>query len=260
MTAMMAHEPEEQRRYGEKEIRRLLTHAAELKKRAEHGDASASEHGTGLSLAEVEQIAAELGVEPGYVRAAAAALDGQSLPSRRFSLLGAPASVDVERVVAGEVSEESWELMVPEIRRALRKVGKPSRLGRSFEWTTEHDQDHVSASPRGGHTRLAVRSDPYYWLVIFLPGMLGHLIGVAVMFNLHQAPAVECLMAGAWVTGLFAAQRRLFGSLMAGHVRTVQTLLDRLEAILSEPSPFAPMAHTELDAGVAGELQERRGR
>lgn len=58
------------RLYDEKEMRRLLERATELQKE----EGSTPVPGGGLSLAELEEIAGEAGIDPRYLRRAAAEL------------------------------------------------------------------------------------------------------------------------------------------------------------------------------------------
>src|SRR5690606_2644139 len=98
------------RLYGEKDVSRILKRATEIQ-----GDAGAAET-HGLTLAELQQIAREAGISPEAVAAAAAEMGAAPEKSRDFHVLGGPVSFSHERVVAGEVSEETWEAMLDEIR------------------------------------------------------------------------------------------------------------------------------------------------
>jgi hypothetical protein len=67
----MARNGEHRRRYGDKEVGLILRRATEFQRQE---PASAAEGG-GLTLAELEEIAAEAGIDPRHLRRAASELD-----------------------------------------------------------------------------------------------------------------------------------------------------------------------------------------
>jgi hypothetical protein len=117
------------RRYADAETALILRRAAELQ-------GTAPEPSTAPSLAELEQVAAEAGIEPRYVRQAAAELASPLSPSRTNGILGAPESLWLERVVPGEIPASAFDAVVEEIRSALGMAGQATVLGRGFTWTS----------------------------------------------------------------------------------------------------------------------------
>jgi hypothetical protein len=90
------------RRYSDEEVQRLLRRAADL----ESQDASLPATREGPTLADLEAIAAEAGLDPILLRQAARELDSdgnRGVPETSTSsrLLGAPLALEVERVVRG---------------------------------------------------------------------------------------------------------------------------------------------------------------
>src|ERR1041384_4706622 len=115
--------PPEARSYRDEDVARLLHRASALDRKRQQ------DAGSGLSLAEVEAIARESGIDPGLVRQAARDLEAEQSSgfSRRF--LGAPARMSIERVVEGEISVDHHERMAAEIRRLLQPMGSmPSQV------------------------------------------------------------------------------------------------------------------------------------
>src|SRR5262245_34647164 len=102
----MADDVQDRQRYGDKEVHALLCRAIELQKSAGQTAMAAPGTGAGLSLAEVAQIAAEVGIDIHHLQAAAAEMQRGGLPGRRVHLFGGPTTIEVERVVEGEVSAE----------------------------------------------------------------------------------------------------------------------------------------------------------
>ncbi len=147
----MSDEDAPRRLFSEKEISRVLKRATELQ------EIEGPTETTGLSMEELQQIAAEVGIDPRHLAVAVAELeqDGDS----RFHWLGAPTSFELERVVEGEVSEQQWEEMVLVIRQAFDLVGGVGRVSRWFEWThdSKDQQAQVTVTSQGGQTKIHLR-------------------------------------------------------------------------------------------------------
>ena len=90
--------------------------------------------------------------------------------------------------------------------------------------------------PRG-KTRITIRSDPFFWFLVYVPGLIPALAGIAVITNQHLAPLVEWAMSGGLLAGLLGLERSLFGRLTRRHEETLRMLLDRLAAMVSERMP-----------------------
>lgn len=93
----MPKQPETERRYSDKELALILKLAAERQAFSSELD------DRGLTLTEIQQIAAEAGIDPQHVAEAAAVLEAQH-GQRRLSLLGAPTRFVFDRTVAGEAT------------------------------------------------------------------------------------------------------------------------------------------------------------
>ena len=97
-----------ERRYDDEEVGKLLKRATELQRR-DPSTGTGSSTG-GLSLRELEEIAAEAGIDPSYLRRAAAEAESQptdeSLGSR---LAGESLSIIQETVIPGELTSEGFE-------------------------------------------------------------------------------------------------------------------------------------------------------
>src|SRR5258708_27665202 len=105
---------------GDRQIAHILHRAAEMQER--DTDRASSDPAPGLSLAELKQIAGEVGIDPRYVEAAAAELHRSDEPRGRFLFWGAPALSQFEQTVEGEVPVEEWERLLASIRRSTRDV------------------------------------------------------------------------------------------------------------------------------------------
>jgi len=140
------------RTYSQQEIARILDGAA--KRQA----ASPTPDRDGLTLEELEQVAAASGIAPEHVAAAAAALGGTPVARGRF--LGMPVEVEGSRLIPGPVSDETWSKMVAELRRAFGGPGVVSGDGRMRTWSTASGRRSssvvVTVEPEGGRTRISL--------------------------------------------------------------------------------------------------------
>src|SRR5215813_8541626 len=101
-------------RFSEEEAQQVLRRAAELQQR----DSGFPTDVRALSLAELEQIAADSGIDVQQIHRAIFELKGRRLRAGSI-FLGAPAYVHLERVVKGESPGGAFERLVPEMNRAL---------------------------------------------------------------------------------------------------------------------------------------------
>lgn len=140
------------RTYTQQEIARILDGAA--KRQA----ASPTPEGGGLTLEELEEVAAASGIAPEHVAAAAAALAGS--PAARGRVLGMPVEVEGSRLLPGPVSDETWSKMVAELRRAFGGPGVVSGDGRMRTWSTVTGRRSspvvATVEPEGGRTRISL--------------------------------------------------------------------------------------------------------
>ena len=110
------------RRFNEKEVALIIKRASELQTE------TTSESNTGMSLAELEQVAREAGLDPELVRRAAADLDTRVTDQTPNRFLGAPTALRLERTIEGEVPAEEYEPMVLEMQRLLGGVSTACSL------------------------------------------------------------------------------------------------------------------------------------
>ena len=98
-----------ERTYTEREIEALLERAAHLQASADEDE------GHGLTLAELEQIAAESGIDPKFLRVAAREAKTGLSP---HGVSGQTSThVFVERTVPGTLTDDEWETVVLRLRK-----------------------------------------------------------------------------------------------------------------------------------------------
>jgi hypothetical protein len=229
-----------ERTYSEKQVAEILQRAARL----ERGRALQAPV---LSLAEIETIARESGLDPALVRVAARSLEeAQSERSTPSRLLGAPTHRTIERVIDGELTTAHHERLVADLRGALvgsaRRPPHISSIGRTLSVSgfTRGAMVELSLTPRDGKTylRIDVSSGP------LAGGLFGGLMGglgggmtplvIGACQATHVGPLGTVLAAAGFVSGAFMLARTIFSWRANGNYRKFEQLADALAARTSE--------------------------
>ena len=220
------------RRFDEREFALILRRAATL----QQSDAARPPR-SGLSLTEIESIAAEAGIEPAYVRQAVAAISSDA-PGIGLRLIGAPARFQDERELPAALDRDAIAAVIDVARAEFGRPGTTREALDGVEWTARDDYGSAWLAIRahGGAPRVVVgadRTNAAWVLGILLP--LGGLLGaslVAAAAGLDPGPALPA--AGA-LGGLLGA-RSLWRRSVARWRARAQRVLDRLSQIDAPPA------------------------
>jgi len=129
-----------ERRYSDEDVQRILASAVE-------SDAAlgAGASGRGMTLAELQLIAAEAGVSPASVAAAAAELDHAPLAPANSRVLGLRDSVGLTVALPRALDDAEWRRLVALLRDTFAAQGREGDLAGRREW-------------RNGNLRIALES------------------------------------------------------------------------------------------------------
>jgi len=216
------------RRYTEEEVGLLLRRATEMQ-RAE----PTSLEPAGLTLAELEEIAAEAGIDPGLLRRAANELDVlQPIPSMGSRLAGAPVAIDIERVINGEVTRERLEELVSTIQSATAGQGTASTWSSTTGSSITERQ--VLVSVRDRQTLIRIQENFGGLAASLFGGIMGG-VGGGVGFGLGGGlSAALGLGAGlialplTTVAGSYFLARAIYKSQVRRRQAAAHALMDRL--------------------------------
>ncbi len=251
-------DPRGSRRFDDEEVALILRRAAELQE-AQPGAGS-----QGMTLADLEEVAREAGLDPSLVRraaaevgdagttgAAAAPLTGGS----RF--LGAPTVLRAERIIDGELAVDEFETLLDEIRSTFNDVGSFSTLGRTLAWRSSPGmhgrhgggarQINVTIVIRGGQTGIRVEESTGQFAGGLFGGLMGGLGGgggsIAMGIGigaLHSALAVLGIW-GAFIGGSYGLARTIFVTTSRRRAAALAALADRLaEYVQGAVTPAGP--------------------
>jgi hypothetical protein len=236
------------RRYADAETALILRRAAELQ-------GTAPEASTSPSLADLEQVASEAGIEPRYVRQAAAELASPIAAARGNGILGAPGTLWLERVVPGEIPPSAFDAVVEEIRSALAMAGHTTVLGRGFTWTSgvagppaPPRAITVTVTPVSGQTVLRAEEPLDQLEVAHLMGIGVGAGGIGGVIGLGLAVSAASFgigaVAAAWAGGAFFTARRMHQRAARRHQRELAQMLERVaercEALIDRPPVLTP--------------------
>lgn len=152
----------------------ILGRAAALQELTPPAAASAE----GVSLRDLEQVAAEAGIDASLVRRAAAELEVRPTePTAASILLGFPLNVSLNYSAPGELSPTTFPRLTDLIQSQLDLMGQTQALGASFRWhpVAAPRQLLISIAPEGGRTVIRIRER----LHPLVGGLFGGIIGGA---------------------------------------------------------------------------------
>src|SRR5690242_4010726 len=235
------------RRYSDGEVREIMKRATEL-------EASTPTASGAMTIGGVEALGAEVGVTPETVRAAAASLVPTPAraaplpdlpdPTRKNPWIGGPTTIQIERVVEGELPDTEYSLLVDETRHVLKNVGQVSQLGHSFSWVASLGATkrslEIVVTVRGGRTRILIQENLASLIGGVFGGIgggmggggIGPIIGIFVG-ALHLGAAVPAIIP-LWLATTYATARTVYSRSIRRRLRELETLADRLEAMVRE--------------------------
>lgn len=163
------------RRFSDEEVGHLLERASELQLR----EGASADPARGLTLRELEEIAAEAGIDPELLRRAASEFDAGRgrAPTTIDRVLGAAPTILYERRVPGQLSPEGLETIVAEIQSAAGVLGQPSLVGGTLTWRSETPNNtrslQIVVGSRAGETHIRIEEH----LNQLAGGLFGGLMG-----------------------------------------------------------------------------------
>ena len=115
------------RRFTEEEAQRVFARAAER----QHARAAPPD---GLTLAELQEIGRQAGLDPAHVVAAVA--EGDVETEGRETWHGVPVGVHRTRLLPARISDAEWERVVDLLRAEFKTPGAAQQIGRRREWVS----------------------------------------------------------------------------------------------------------------------------
>jgi len=228
------------RRYDDREVARILKRATEI--RTETRTLARVGEEDGLTLRELEEIAAEAGIDVSHLRQAAVELDvGRTEGGWGERLTGAPYTLVQEVEVEVELDEDGFQAVLSEIQATLKEHGHPSLLGRTLTWKNEVQKGGgrstmVTVASRTGRTTVRVEENLQQVAGGFHGGItMGAGFGIGMGVGLPLAISSASVLLGvAFPLGMMAVgytvARSAFRSYVGRRTRVMSRLLARLDS------------------------------
>lgn len=222
------------RLYDEKEVGKLLKRATELQRE----DGIRGRAGGGMSLAELEEIGAEAGIDPAFLRRAAAELaSGDVDPTLWEQVAGEQMTLVREAVLPGELPPEGFERVVAAIQQSSREHGQPSLLGRTLTWQAETASKartiQVTVSVRTGETHVRVEERLHQMASGVVVGTtmgggmgLGMGVGLPLALNALGSALLGVAIPLGTVAVAFIASREIYRQVVRRRRRAVAALTE----------------------------------
>lgn len=222
----MGHKKKHSRLYSEKDIGRLIQRATELQQESESTE-------RGLSLDEIKQFAAELGVDPNYMEQAASDLEESNGRDPAITISGAPFHSSTTRVVNGFIEDDEWDEMVLQLRSVEGVRGEISDFGKIREWVYEFDglfSTRVSVSPRDEQTVIEIRKDHrgMAYMAYFVSVFIGVTLAGIALDGSGLSEVLTFTLAGSGGLGGLATVRAALSVWKKNQVNKVKAIASRV--------------------------------
>jgi hypothetical protein len=139
------------RRYDDDEVAEILALATRDASSPAAGPSTPSD---GLTLEELQAIAADVGIAPTRIADAARALERRATAPAPRMLLGAPRSVARIVPLDRALDDAEWERLVAELRATFGAVGDVTTHGTLRSWSNGNLQAHVEPDGDGWRLRM----------------------------------------------------------------------------------------------------------
>ncbi len=234
----MSDLPSAPRRYSDDEVARLLRRATEMQT-----EARPTVRGSGLTLPELEEIAAEAGIDVETLRRAADELEvgQQSTASRTF--FGAPLRIVRTRTLNFEADSTRFDQLVAAIQTSLGAAGHARQIGRTLTWTDRDPRNtsstEVTVSVVSGRTTIRIQEDHGRRAGALFGGIVGGVGGGVGLGPIGLLIAIFGLspVILAWPAGVvgvtWASVRAGFRAKVRGRERVIDRLLEEIVAALT---------------------------
>ena len=218
------HRPRE-RRYTDDEVALILRRAAEF------GGETGPPRSEGLSLAEIQQVAREVGIDPATVARAASALSARKR-DRLTAIIGGPMRYRLEATVPGKAADANLGRILQSIRHAAGRQGRATQVLDSVEWRTSSEREgsqlFVTVTTGDDGTTIEVTGDRQSTaaLLYLVPGVAGMIVSLIVSASLEAGWAAGGMIAAGVLGGVFLLSRTIWSHTGRTFARKLEDIRD----------------------------------
>jgi hypothetical protein len=208
----------------------------------------------GLTLAEIQAAASEVGIDPALVERAARLLPATSPGSLFERVIGGPLRHDSEIHVSAKLDETKAAQLLAAVQIGAGQPGSghSSSVGMVWHAKDEVEALRVTAQPEEGGTSIAVHIDRSGTLALVLvPSLIGCVAATAAAVALSATvdPALGAVAGVSGVSGIFALGRRYWASSTKQVRERISGLMDAIGQVIAQPE--IPPSASSGDRGLS---------
>lgn len=242
-----------ERRYDEAEVAAIFERATEAPSAGSRVDAASG----GMTLSQLQEIGAEVGISADAIAMAAATVDQPAPPpQRRF--LGLPLSASRTMQLDRTLTESEWELLVAQLRETFNAPGQVTSHGSLRQWTNGNLQVLLEPTATGQRIRLRTeKKEAAAGIIVGLTAFFGSAaaLGTAAALNALGDRGMVVALTSALVvgTGLVASTVLPLGR----WARTRQQQFDTIAARVARMVQLPPVrSHGDVHQLSAAPVRE----
>ena len=221
------------RRYGEQEIAEILRRATEAEEVA-----SPPAAGTGLTLAQIQEVGGEVGIAAARIERAARSLDLPEVsPPARF--LGAPRSVARIVPLDRPLSDDEWMRLVVILRETFGAKGTVEAIGPLRTWYNGNLHVHVEPWEGGHRVRMSTFKGNVTELTTM--GAMFLLMAVFTAFIIYAKKGMDpglimSALFGVLGLGVIGRTRLALPAWADRRAAQMEEIAERIPRLMSDPS------------------------
>ena len=224
-----------ERRYDEDEVREIFRRAA-----SRSVATTDDPQPTGMTLAELQDVGREVGLDPGAVAQAASSLAHRSTGLPRRTYLGMPIAVGHVVPLPRPPTDAEWERLVSELRSTFGARGRITVHGGLREWSNGNLHACIEPDDQGYRLRLGTRKgDAQVLNSMGFAGIAAGTLSFAAMAlggTLPEAVLIPWMISSAGV-GAFLANVLRLHPWAARRERQMQELARKIRQIMGAELP-----------------------
>ncbi|MDR3692228.1 MAG: hypothetical protein P4L46_22795 [Fimbriimonas sp.] len=230
------------RLYNEKEVSEILRRASSSRLGGDPSDSG------GISLGELKEIGAELGLDPEQISLAAQEMKSDS--AARSGPFGA--RIVLDRTMDGEVSTDDWLGMVAVMQRFHKDSGAVTQRGMNYDWAGSEEGASLALTVKSSKGRSRIRLESNRWMGVVMASVFCSVF--ALVFSVTLAKHGHAIASPLVVLAFGALYFGFIRFFRKSHAESVCDLMDRLADEVQSEVAVHPLVNA---AQVAGETATR---
>lgn len=195
----------------------------------------------GITVEELQRIAAEAGIDPAVLDAA--------MKSDKDKKADTKLTFEMERVLQGELDPSEFDVILEALGPTHRRQGV-TQVGRTVSGTVWTGAGHtnISVNSRNGRTRLSMKANPFFaFFIVLYPLFIGSiLMSAALAEGARAAWAVPIVWLAALVLGSILTPMAL-----KGHRKAAVKKMEDLESKIGEALADKAAAEEKMRQNLA---------